>query len=110
MRTFVFRIAHNRALTYVWKRKSLPTEVFEGIDEPDPSPGPDEKIIGEIESDKLQNAIRSLPLPMMQVLTMALEDIPHKEIAVILGTTEGNVAVRLNRARGLLRQKLGGRE
>lgn len=44
---------------------------------------------------------------MMQVMTLALEELPHKEIASILGTNENNVAVRLNRARALLRQKLG---
>jgi DNA-directed RNA polymerase specialized sigma24 family protein len=38
-----------------------------------------------------------------QVITLALEDLAPAEIAAVLGVTENNVAVRLNRARKALR-------
>jgi DNA-directed RNA polymerase specialized sigma24 family protein len=38
-----------------------------------------------------------------QVLTLALEDLAPAEIAAVLGVTENNAAVRLNRARKALR-------
>jgi len=107
LRTFAFRIAHNRALTHVWRRR--PTEVLDDLEIPDNGNDPEAIAIGSIEQDRFNSAIRSLPVPMMQVITLTLEDIPQREIAEILGISENNVAVRLNRARGLLRQKLGGR-
>jgi RNA polymerase sigma-70 factor (ECF subfamily) len=107
-RTFVFRIAHNRGLTHVWRRRNsnLP-QTIEGLELQDPRTGPEEIAIKNLNQKLFINAIRSLPIPMMQVMTLALEELPHKEIASILGTNENNVAVRLNRARALLRQKLG---
>ena len=56
---------------------------------------------------RLAQAIRSLPVAYRQVITMSLEGLPHGEIALVLGISESNVAVRLNRARALLREKLG---
>jgi RNA polymerase sigma-70 factor (ECF subfamily) len=106
LRTFVFRIAHNRALAHAWKRKDFHTNL-DDLDIPDQRANPEQTVMEAVETDRLQTAIRSLPVPMMQVITLALEEISHREIAEILGTTENNVAVRLNRARGLLRQKLG---
>jgi DNA-directed RNA polymerase specialized sigma24 family protein len=41
---------------------------------------------------------------------MALEDLPLAEIAAVLGITENNVGVRLNRARKMLRERLGGKQ
>jgi len=38
---------------------------------------------------------------------MALEELPQSEIAAVLGISENNVAVRLNRGRRLLRQEVG---
>ena len=40
--------------------------------------------------------------------TLALEELPHAEIAACLGITVDNVAVRLNRARAALRRELDG--
>jgi RNA polymerase sigma-70 factor (ECF subfamily) len=42
------------------------------------------------------------------VVTLALEGFSHAEIAQALGISEGNVAVRLNRARSALSAVLGG--
>lgn len=105
IRTFVFRIAHNRALAHVWKRRDA--ESIDELEIADTAGDPEQATIAKLDSERLQSAIRTLPDPMKQVITLALEDIPYREIAEILGTTENNVAVRLNRARGLLRQKLG---
>jgi RNA polymerase sigma factor (sigma-70 family) len=109
LRTFVFRIAHNRALTHVWRRKraGLPEESEEI---PDPRSSPEADAMQRVDQSRLIEAIRLLPIPFRQVLTLALEDLSHAEIATVLGITENNVAVRMNRARNLLREKLGLRE
>jgi len=109
VRTFAFRIAHNRALAHVWKRKrSAVSEDLEGIEILDPGNGPDAIAAENFEQQRLFAAIRTLPLPMKQVITLALEEISYREIGEILGLSENNVAVRLNRAKAQLRQKLGG--
>jgi RNA polymerase sigma factor (sigma-70 family) len=105
LRTFVFRIAHNRALTHVWQRKKV-GEAEETDDVVDARENPEAFAIQNATRAKLVEAVRGLPLPFRQVITLALEDLPHSEIAAILGISENNVAVRMNRARNLLKETL----
>lgn len=109
LRTFVFRVAHNRSLTHVWRRKRA--GIAEESDEiPDPRRSPEADAMQRVDQSRLIEAIRQLPIPFRQVLTLALEDLSHAEIANVLGISENNVAVRMNRARKLLRERLGSRE
>lgn len=106
LRTFLFRIAHNRALTHVWRRRK--TISFEDSEETvDMRAGPEATTIQNVNCSRLMRAIRQLPISFRQVITLSLEDLSHAEIANVLGITENNVAVRMNRARKLLREKLG---
>lgn len=108
LRTFVFRIAHNRALTHVWRRKRAgqPNEPEDVVDARE---NPETSAIQNANRVRLVEAIRGLPIPFRQVITLALEDLPHSEIAAVLGISENNVAVRLNRARNMLKEILGSR-
>jgi RNA polymerase sigma-70 factor, ECF subfamily len=54
--------------------------------------------------DRLRSAVQRLPLAYRQVVMLMLEDLSHAEIADVLGITESNVAVRLNRARKALKE------
>lgn len=108
LRTFVFRIAHNRALTHVWRRKRAGISE-EPQDIPDPRSSPEADTMQRVDQSRLVEAIRLLPIPFRQILTLALEDFSHAEIAAILGISENNVAVRMNRARKQLRERLGRR-
>ena len=56
--------------------------------------------------DRLREAVRRLPLAARQVVVLSLESLSQREIGEVLGITENNVAVRLTRARKLLRQAL----
>jgi RNA polymerase sigma factor (sigma-70 family) len=105
LRTFVFRIAHNRALTHVWRRKRAGI-AEEPQDIPDPRSSPEIDTMQRVDQSRLLEAIRLLPIPFRQILTLALEDFSHAEIAAILGISENNVAVRMNRARRQLRERL----
>ena len=108
LRTFVYRIAHNRALTHVWRRKQAGAlDAIEEMELIDERPDPEARVMESASRDQLFEAIRALPLPSRQVITLALEDIPNREIGAVLGLTENNVAVRLTRARTLLRTRLG---
>jgi RNA polymerase sigma factor (sigma-70 family) len=105
-RTFVFRIAHNRGLTFVARRRPPAEAKSELVDAA--APGPEREADGRRRVERLSAAMRRLPVSYRQVLTLALEEMPHAEIATCLGITEGNVAVRLNRARAALKRELGG--
>jgi RNA polymerase sigma factor (sigma-70 family) len=109
MRTFIYRIAHNRALTHVWRRGAQPAPTS-SLEEPaDHRPTPESLAVRAADQVRLMQAIRNLPVPYRQVITMALDDLPPAEIAAVLGITDNNVGVRLNRARKMLREKLGGK-
>ena len=51
--------------------------------------------------------MRRLPLIQREVVVLALEDMDYAEIAAVLGISETNVGVRLNRARASLRKLMG---
>ena len=55
---------------------------------------------------RLLSAMQELPIGLRQVLTLALEELPQGEIADVLGITENAVAIRMHRARRLLRTLL----
>ena len=104
-RTFIFRIAHNRAITYIAQRRRL-TPTSEEIEIPDPRPNPERGFAKEQEEARLISAIHDLPIEYRQVITLTLEGMSYTEIAEILGIGESNVGVRLNRARQMLRRRL----
>ena len=106
LRTFLFRIAHNRALTHVFGRKKN-ISVEDSEEAIDTRKGPEAAVIHAASCSRLMTAIRQLPLPFRHVITLSLEDLSYAEIASVLGITENNVGVRINRARKLLRDKLG---
>lgn len=105
-KTFALRVAHNRCLTHVWRRGKSRESEGELPEIPDPRKNPEALAIDSRRRETLLAAIRSLPVNYRQVLTLALEDLAPAEIAAVLGVTENNVAVRLNRARKALRASL----
>ncbi len=105
-KTFALRVAHNRCLTHVWKRGKLPQSEADFPQVPDPRKNPETMAIDTRRRESLLAAIRALPVNYRQVITLALEDLTPAEIAAVLGVTENNVAVRLNRARKALREIL----
>jgi len=107
LRTFIYRIAHNRGLNHVYRRRRQLPETDEPDEIIDPKMNPESSAIQNAMQARLARAIQSLPIAYRQVITMTLESLPQAEIALVLGISESNVAVRLSRARALLREKLG---
>ena len=70
----------------------------------DPAPRPEEQMAIASQQNRLRDAIQRLPLAYRQVVMLMLEDLAHKEIAEVLGISESNVAVRMNRARKALKE------
>jgi RNA polymerase sigma factor (sigma-70 family) len=109
-RSFVLRIAHNRGLSHAWRRaKRAPLEK-EPCDLPDLRPGAEEQVAASQRTEQFLRHVRTLPLGQREVLALALEGLPHAEIAAIVGITTENVAVRLGRAREALRRSIAKEE
>jgi RNA polymerase sigma-70 factor (ECF subfamily) len=105
-RTFVFRIAHNRCITHLSKRRLNVSLDEAEIDVEDPSPNAEAALAEEQERQRLLAAIRDLPAIQREVLVLALEGMGYREIADVVGISESNVGVRLNRARERLKELL----
>jgi RNA polymerase sigma-70 factor (ECF subfamily) len=108
-RTFVYRIAHNRALTHGARRRPHAADLDEALDVPDPHAATERDAQAREECERLLTAVRSLPPLHREVALLTLEGLPQREIAEVLGITAVNVAVRLCRARSELTRRLGER-
>ena len=106
-RTFLFRIAHNRCLNHIARRRSMDSLQALELDPADESRPVDQALSQQQDSARLTDAVRRLPVIQRQVIVLALEDMEYHEIAEVLGISESNVGVRLNRARASLRKLMG---
>lgn len=106
LKPFLFRIAHNRAVSHVIARTREPRteEVPETIAADTPSA--EHGVATRQENARLMEAVRRLPLPYRQVIALVLEDLTYEEIADTLGITVTNVGVRVNRAKVQLKAML----
>jgi RNA polymerase sigma-70 factor (ECF subfamily) len=108
LKPFVFRIAHNRAVSHVARQAARPgqAELSEALQ--DGEADPEARLVGKERSERLIEAVRRLPLAYRQVVTLALEDLSYDDIAEALGLSVSNVGVRLNRAKAQLKAMLDG--
>jgi RNA polymerase sigma-70 factor (ECF subfamily) len=110
-RTFLFRIAHNRGVTHRHRRPPSSVELEKAGDLAAPGAHPEGAASASQTRARLASAIRELPLLLRQTITLSLEGLSHREISDVLGISETNVAVRLNRARAALKESMSaGRE
>jgi RNA polymerase sigma factor (sigma-70 family) len=98
-RTFLYRIAHNRAVTHISRTRFPYGDLDPAMSMPDPSPGPEQTAANAAQRRELQNRIATLPIGLRQVVVLALEGLENQEIAGVLGLSVGNVGVRLHRAK-----------
>lgn len=106
LRTFVVRIATNRAVTHVARAFKLPrsSELHEDLPARDESP--ETQAIGRDRNRQLLDAVRCLPLTYREPALLTLEGMTPKDIADVLGISPNAVAIRLSRSRELLRAAL----
>lgn len=112
LRTFVYRIAHNRGMTFrgrVAARARREAEVPPDLR--DSRPGADTTLDARLARQRLLEAVRRLPLSLSRTVMLSLEGLSYAEIAEVMDITENNVGVRLHRARAALEELLAeGRE
>jgi RNA polymerase sigma factor (sigma-70 family) len=102
--TFIYRVAHNTALTWKRTQKNYQKRVdrFEALSLPEHS---DANAVSDRDRETLEllyRHIRELPPLDRSLLLLYLDGLGYAAMAEIHGLTESNVGVRLNR----LKQKL----
>lgn len=102
---FVFRIAHNRCVTHVMKRAGERRREVPNAPAIEPAT-PEQLLIADERARRVTAAVRRLPLPYRQVMTLLLEDLTYAEIAEALQISVSNVGVRVNRAKAQLKVML----
>jgi RNA polymerase sigma-70 factor (ECF subfamily) len=106
VRTFVYRVAHNRGISHRRRRTREPVSVIPD-DLTSTRPSPEAELIADARRQELLAAIQQLPHGQRQTIMLHLEGLDHAEIAEVLGTTANNVGVRLHRARAAIRREMG---
>jgi RNA polymerase sigma-70 factor (ECF subfamily) len=107
VRTFVARVAHNRAIDHLAREKRERGEAL-AEDHVDPGAGPLQHAQAHQQRASLLVAVRGLPLGQRQVVVLALEGFSQREIGLALNLEENTVAQRLSRARRQLQACLAG--
>ncbi|MGB0513990.1 MAG: RNA polymerase sigma factor, partial [Wenzhouxiangellaceae bacterium] len=104
--TFLARIAHNVCVSHVRRTVRELKGESDGLEsaESDPAAGPAASAERLDRRARLATAIRRMPLPLRQVVTLHLEGFSGREIAEALEISENNASVRLSRARVELRR------
>jgi RNA polymerase sigma-70 factor, ECF subfamily len=102
--TWVYRVALNTALG--WRRKEgrrlARQRPLLDVDGPDRAQDPAQREAVE----RLYAAIRRLPEPDVALVLLYLDDLSYRQMAEVLGTSEGNVGVRLSRVKKALAEFL----
>lgn len=106
--TWLYRMASQAIATRYRPSTTLPLEAAGG--RPDRDPGPAARALHRERRRALQTAVAALPLLQHQVLSLYYgQDLCCREIAVILGRSEGAIKQALHRARRRLRHRLAAR-
>lgn len=106
---WLIRVVKNAALNYV-KRKERERKAYEKVlyeDNHNFDSG-ETKLLKKDSVNKAREALKKLPKSLQEVLMLReYGDLNYKEIGKILGITEGNVKVRVFRAREQLAKLIG---
>lgn len=110
LKTFLFRVAHNRGATHSLRESRRPVALEEPERIEDCTPNPEAAATERQRRAALVGALHQLSLASRQVMTLRLEGLSYAEIAQIVGASENAVTVRASRARSQLRRLLCGGE
>ncbi|MBU2978517.1 sigma-70 family RNA polymerase sigma factor [Alteromonas sp. C1M14] len=102
VKTYILKIAHNRAVTHVANQvKRIDTDEFNDdlIVEQTAHSSPEQAASQQQSLALLLTKVRALPVQPRQVLTLSLEGLSYDEIADICGLTKSHVGVILKRAK-----------
>ena len=108
-KTYVMRVAHNRAVNHVAYHARQPhnDSYCESENPVQSSTVSAEKALQQGKQiDSLLVAVRDLPIQTRQVVTLSMEGLSYQEISEVSGIKANNVGVILNRARKALMEQI----
>ncbi len=112
--TWIYTIASNLAKTRLrrlslWRFVRLGSPRADGpeYDLPDDGAGPDGAAESMLREERIQEALKSLPVRYREVIVLRdIQQLSYEEIVAITGSAMGTVKSRINRARAVLRDSL----
>ena len=108
-KTYVMRVAHNRAVNHVaYHAKQPHNDSYCEVENPARSANAnvESALQRDKQIDSLLIAVRELPIQTRQVVTLSMEGLSYQEIAEVSGIKANNVGVILNRARKTLMEHI----
>ena len=108
-RTWLYRIAHNVAITAATRTASRgrrEQEISDVFEARSAAPDSEHQLLDEEKRRTLFEAVRALPAVDRHLVVLHLEGLTHGEIEGVTGMSEGAIATRLSRIRGRLRAEL----
>jgi len=111
LRTWVYRVAHNVAASYVSREHRRNTHILIGLDllETLPAANHGERVLDERNAfDKLLRLIQQLKPLDRQVILSYLEGMDATSISEITGISPGNVATKIHRIKVILARQFQG--
>jgi RNA polymerase sigma-70 factor, ECF subfamily len=105
MRTWLFTITRNIAINYRWSAFMRKIVLADSVTRTETHPSAEQEAVQNSLSSELWQIVMNLPIKFREVLVLhAKYEFSQKEIAQLLGLSEGTVKSRLSRAR----QKVNG--
>jgi RNA polymerase sigma-70 factor, ECF subfamily len=93
--TWMYRVCLNASIDIIRKEKSQPK--FVKVDSHDVNKIPDDKNEPDSNQEKLYGAINKLTEIDKAIITLYFDEFSYKEIAEIVGISESNTGVKINR-------------
>jgi RNA polymerase sigma-70 factor (ECF subfamily) len=109
-RTWVYRVAHNTAISFMASHRRYGKREQTGEDAPECTSitNPEREVIAQERRERLRTAVSQLPIADRQIMTLHLEGLAATEIEVVTGISAGAVATRLSRLRKKLAAEVCG--
>lgn len=109
-RTWVYRVAHNTAISFAASRRRRDGRERPGELEREPAASAHQEgdAIDQQQRERLWTAVQELSLTERQIIVLHLEGLSAAEIQAVIGLSAGAVATRLTRIRQKLAARLRG--
>jgi RNA polymerase sigma-70 factor (ECF subfamily) len=97
---YLYTIARNAIIDHARKKRDVLSEDYDAYPIPDESPSAVDLVAGRHDGKRVRNAILALSEDQREVITLRfIQDLSYREVAELLGKTEGSI--RQLQSRGL---------
>ena len=107
LRTWVYRVAHNTAASYVIRQRRMNVNLLslEDMDAMPDSVGREPDPEDRLALERLLKLVRQLKPPDRELMLLYLEDLDAPSIGEIMGISAGNVRVQIHRIKAILARR-----